>query len=50
MWRSPTITSLIGPIPPFSRIVHVIARVTPNATVKLASMLNSGFSRVRLTP
>ena len=39
----------IGPIPPFSRIVHVIARVVPNATVNEASMLNSEFSRVRET-
>ena len=50
MWRSPTTTSLIGPKPPFSRIVHVIPRVIPNATVNDASMLNSAFSRVRLTP
>ena len=50
MWRSPTLTSLIGPMPPCSRIVHVIARVMPNATVNEASMLNSEFSRVRLTP
>ena len=47
MWRSPTTTSLIGPNPPFSRIVHVMPRVIPNATVNDASMLNSAFSRVR---
>ncbi len=49
MWRLPTTTSLIGPKPPFSRIVHVMLRVMPNATVKDASMLNSAFSRVRDT-
>ena len=49
MWRLPTTTSLIGPRPPCSRIVHVIARVMPKATVNDASMLNSVFSRVRLT-
>ena len=50
MWRSPTTTSRIGPRPPFSRIVHVMLRVMPNATVNEASMLKSAFSRVRLTP
>ncbi len=49
MWRSPTLTSLIGPMPPASRIVHVIQRVIPKVTVNDASMLNSEFSRVRLT-
>ena len=49
MWRLPTTTFLIGPRPPFSRIVHVIERVMPKVTVNDASMLNSVFSRVRLT-
>jgi hypothetical protein len=49
MWREPTLTSLIGPMPPRVRIIHVIQRVIPKVTVNPASMLNSEFSRVRLT-
>ena len=49
MWRLPTLTSLIGPMLPLARIVHVIQRVMPNVTVNDASMVNSEFSRVRET-
>jgi hypothetical protein len=36
-------------MPPLVRIVHVMPRVMPKATVNEASMLNSAFSRVWLT-
>ena len=49
MWRLPTITFWIGPSPPCSRIHHVMPRVMPKVTENEASMLNSEFSRVRLT-
>ena len=49
MWRLPTTTFWIGPRPPCSRMYQVIPRVTPNVTENEASMLNSEFSRVRLT-
>ena len=49
MWRLPTTTFWIGPRPPCSRMYQVIPRVMPNVTENEASMLNSEFSRVRLT-
>ena len=49
MWRLPTITFWIGPRPPCSRIHHVIPARDADVTENEASMLNSVFSRVRLT-
>ena len=50
MWRVPTIDVLDRAEAAVLADVHVIPRVMPNATVNEASMLNSEFSRVRLTP
>ena len=41
--------SLIGPIPPRTLIVCVIARVIANVVMNDATMFTSTFSRVELT-